>query len=112
MLFFKCVGALLNPVHRTRQGIKWGLVTHTTVMFSFATVFTAMNVNNWSESYIDNREFPGVDGVLLPGPPGYQTLIYSKTSAVIPNLMFPLNNWMTDGLLVSLSDAPFTRSGV
>ena len=110
MLFFQCMGALLNPVHRRRQGIKWGLVAYTTVMFAFVTVFTAMNDNVQSDSYIDNREFPGVDGVLPPGPLGYQALIYSKALTVIPNLMFLLNNWMADGLLVStLLDALFTR---
>ena len=112
VLFFKCMAALLNPTNRRRWGIKWGLVSYVAAMFSFVTVLTAMDVNNLSDSYIDNREFPGVDGVLLPGPPGYQTLIDYKAPTVIPNLMFLLNNWMADGLLVSLSDAPFTRSGI
>jgi len=64
------------------------------------TVFTAMNLNIQSISYIDNREFPGVEGVLPPGPIGYQWSIYSNVLTVVPNLMFLLNNWLADGLLL------------
>jgi hypothetical protein len=66
VLFFQCMAALFNPANRRREGIKWGLVSYTVVMFSFVTVFTAMNLNIQSISYIDNREFPGVEGVLPP----------------------------------------------
>ena len=59
-----------------------------------------MNLNIQSISYIDNREFPGNDA-LPPGPLGYQYLIYSKAITIVPNLMFLLNNWLADGLLVS-----------
>ena len=113
VLFFKCMVALLNPAHRRGEGIKWGLVCYTAAMFSFVTVYTAMNDNIQSDSYIDNREFPGVDGVLPPGPLGYQALVYSKPLIIIPNLMFLLNNWMADGLLVSsLFDALFAHLDV
>ena len=100
MLFFQCMAALLDPVNRRRDGNKWGLVAYTTVMFTFVTVFTGMNLNVQSISFIDNREFPGVEGVLPPGPLGYQFFIYSKALSVVPNLMFLLNNWLADGLLV------------
>ena len=113
MLFFHCMAALLDPVNRRREGIKWGLVTYTVVMFSFVTVFTAMNLNVQSISFIDNREFPGVEGVLPPGPLGYQFFIYSRALSVIPNVMFLLNNWLADGLLVgSLFDVAFTRPAI
>ena len=103
------MAALLDPVNRRREGVKWGLVTYTVVMFSFVTVFTAMNLNVQSISFIDNREFPGVEGVLPPGPLGYQFFIYSKALSVIPNVMFLLNNWLADGLLVgSLSGSALT----
>ena len=108
MLFFNCMGALINPVNRRGQGIKWGLVSYTVVMFVFVTIYTTMNLNIQSISYIDNREFPGIEGVLPPGPFGYQWFIYSKALCVISNAMFLLNNWLADGLLVgSLFDATF-----
>ena len=109
VLFFHCMAALFNPINRRREGIKWSLVSYTAVMFSFVTIFTAMNLNIQSISYIDNREFPGVDGVLPPGPLGYQWSIYSNVLTIVPNLMFVLNNWLADGLLVGrLFAAAFT----
>ena len=101
ILFFRCIGALFNPVNRTERGVKWGLVAHTTAMFSFITVYTATGLDLQSISYINKRAFPGVDGVLSPGPLGYQFLIYSNAINVVPTLMFQLNNWLADGLLVS-----------
>ena len=102
ILFFQCMDRLLNPAHRRMEGIKWGLVAHTVAMFSAVTVYTAMSLNILSDCYIDNREFPGVDGVLPPGPSGYRFLIYSGVISLVPNVMFLLNNWLADGLLVSL----------
>ena len=99
-LFFQCMGALLNPANRAWGGMKWPLVAHITVMFSFATIYTAMNMDLQSISYIGNREFPG-GGVLSPGPLEYQFLIYSKAINVVPNTMFFLNTWLANGLLAS-----------
>lgn len=100
VLFFQCMGALFSPVNRAK-GIKWGLVVHSAAMFLFVTVYTATGLDLQSISYINNREFPGIDGVLSPGPLGYQFLIYSNVINVIPTLMFQFNNWLADGLLVS-----------
>ena len=101
--------ALFNPYHHRGEGIKWGLVTYTTVMFSFVTVCCGMKFEILLISFVDNREFPGVAGVFPPGPIGYQWLIYSKPLTIVPNLMFFLNNWLADGLLVG---SPFyTTSG-
>ena len=101
-LFFKCMTALLNPVNRRGEGIKWGLVSYTVVMFSVVTVYTAMNLHMVSISFIDNREFPGAMGDVHPGPYGYFVSIYYKAISVVPNAAFCLNNWLADGLLVSL----------
>ena len=97
------MGALLDPINRTRGGIAWGLVAHTAVMFSFVTIATAMGLNLLSISRIENRDFPGVSGVLPPGPFGYKYLIYDKALSIVPNLMFQLNQWLADGLLVSIA---------
>lgn len=92
--------ALLNPLNRTKEGIKWGLTMHTTTMFSFATIFTGMTLHIQSISCINSREFTG-DTVLPPGPLGYQVLIYSKAIGIVPSVFFAFNQWLADGLLVS-----------
>ena len=102
-VFFRCMAALLDPVHRGGEGIKWGLVSYVVVTFSVVTILAGMRLNVEAISYIDNRRFPGVGGVLPPGPLGYQWSIYSKTLSIVPDLMFLLNNWLADGLLVSFS---------
>jgi hypothetical protein len=99
VLFFQCMSALFDPVNRTMQGIRWGFVIYTAVMFSIVTTFVAMNLNIQSISYVDNRAFPGSDAA-PPGPFGYQFTLYPKPISFIPNFMFLLNNWLADGLLV------------
>jgi hypothetical protein len=101
VLFFQCMGALLNPANCTGGSIKWGLVVHTATMFSFVTVYTATALDILSICYIDGREFPGGGEVLPPGPLGYRFSIYPKPLAIVPNVLFLLNNWLADGLLVS-----------
>ena len=91
---------MVDPLDRTR-GVKWGIIAYTTAMFSFVTIFTAMNLDLQSISYIDNREFPGIRGALVSGPFGYQVFIYSEAINVVPFLMFFLNQWLADGFLVS-----------
>ena len=94
MLFFQCMTALFTPGTRG-EGLKWGLATYTMVTFSFVSIFTVVNaLNVW---------FDDEDGTLPPGRLGY----------VIPDLMFLLNYWLADGLLVgSLFDVTLTRPGV
>ena len=93
--------------------MKWGLAFHTLSMFSVVTVGTAMQLNIQSISYIDSRQFTGVGGLLPSGPLGCQWLIYSKVLGIVPDLMFFLNNWLADGLMVSSpSDAVPADPGV
>ena len=101
VLFFKCMAALLKPLNRRGERVKWGLVSYTIAMFTFVTVYTAMNLHILSISFIDNREFPGAGGDVHPGPYGYFISIYYKAISVVPNAAFCLNNWLADGLLVS-----------
>ena len=101
VMFFQCMDALFDPVNRAKGGTKWPLVAHTAAMFSFVTVYIATSLDLQSISYIDNREFPGIDGLVPPGPLGYQLSIYYKAINLVPNLMVLLNNWLADGLLVS-----------
>ena len=99
LLFFKCMAALFDPVHRKRDGIKWGIVSYTVAMFSFATVCIGIGLHIHSVSYVDNREFTNPDGTLV-GPYGYQSAVRKKILGIIPNLMYLLNNLLADGLLV------------
>jgi len=113
VVFFQCMAGLFHPANRRGEGVKWGLVSYTLAMFLFVTVYTAMNLNIESISYIDNREFPGVEGVLPPGPLGYRSFIYSKALSIAPNFMFFLNNWLADAFLVScLFHTAFSRPSV
>jgi hypothetical protein len=76
-------------------------------MFSFATVLTAMQLNN----RLNKQSNLGL--LIAPAPIGLGWPEYSVVLTVIPNLMFVLNNWLADGLLVSsLFDAAFTRPNV
>ena len=101
------MNALLNPNNRTKRGdIKWLLMAQTVAMFSFVTVYTAMYLNLQSISFIDNREYAGIDDWLPPGPYGYQHLIYNKAISFVPHIMFMLNTWLADGLLVSSVSYP------
>lgn len=99
VLFFRCMGALLDPVNRA-SGTKWALVIHTVAMFLFATVYTATNLDIQSISYVDHREFSGIDGVLPSGPLSYQLLILPSAVSVGSDVMFLLNSWLADGLLL------------
>ena len=99
VVFFQCMATLLNPVHRRGEGIKWGLVAYTMVMFSFVTVYTGVSLHIQSISFIDNREFTYLGAQF--GPLGYQSTIRRTVIGMFPTVMFVLNYWLADGLLVS-----------
>ena len=103
VLFFQCMAALFDPFYRKGEPVKWGLVSYTVAMFSAATIFTGMNLEILSISYIDNRKYPGAtEGIPMPpGPYGYQIFIAPEAINVIPNVVFNLSDWLADGLLVS-----------
>ena len=111
VLFFQCMAALFNPLHRRGEGIKWGLVSYTAVTFSSVTVATAMNLGILSVSYVENREFSG-GGAAAPGPFGYQLDMDPKALIIVPDLFFIFNDLLANILLVSCSsDVTITHSG-
>jgi len=114
VLFFKCISALFDPTCcRGGEPIKWGLVSYVMIMFLLVTMHMAEKGHTLSISYINNCEFPDIDGVLRPGPYGYQLTINYQAIAVISKVAFNLNNWLADGLLVSSwFDVWVTRLGV
>ena len=105
VLFFRCMGATLDLANRTR-GIKWGLVAHTVVMFSIVTTFTTIELNSQSFVYVDNRQLLDAYSRLIAGHPIYLEL---TPDDLTPNILFVLNNWLADGLLVSLLFNQFTQ---
>ena len=109
VLFFQCMSLLLSSTYRARRGVRWGLLAYTVASFSIVTIYTAVNLDLQTISFVDNREFPGTDQ-FPPGPLGYQYFIYSAPLAIVGNLMFLLNNWLADGLLVSSVPGPILRA--
>lgn len=101
--------ALFAPVNRAGAGVKWVLVAHTVIMFSLYMVATALGLDLQSISYIDDRAFPGNDAI-PPGPLTYQLLVtQSEAISITPAVVFLLNQWLADGLLVSPTfNPPFT----
>ena len=53
-----------------------------------------------SIGFVDNRNFPGTDK-RPPGPLGCELAPNSKAVGVVFSVMFRLNQWLADGLLVS-----------
>lgn len=100
ILFFQCTTALLAPVNHVRGNIRWVLVAHTTSMFLIITLAIAMGLDLQSISHIDNREFPGAENGIPPGPLGYKQFIRNTAISIVPNGIFQLNQWLADGLLL------------
>ena len=62
-----------------------------------------------SISYIDNREYPS-NRTIHPGPLGYQMgALDGSPMNVVPTVMFFLNLWLADGLLVNSVGVPVIR---
>ena len=95
------MNALLDPGNRKNGGTKWWLVAHTTAVFSLVTIFTTIELNFQFVAFIDNPGFPG-NSVLPPGPLGYGLSIFGGTISNFALVICPLNNWLADGLVVSV----------
>ena len=91
------MSALLDPVYRTKKVIKWGLVTYIVALFSSLTIGCAIVRDTLSAAYIDNREYD------VAGPFEYLVVLGLSKDVLhlVPALLFPINQWLTDGLLVS-----------
>ena len=99
-LFLQCMATLLSPANPIEKGVRWALVAHTTALFLFLTIAFGIGFEYLSIEYINNREFPG-DDEFPPGPIGYGDFLALKATVAIFNAMFPLSQWLADGLLVS-----------
>ena len=99
-LFFQCIATLLNPTNPIRKGVRWAFVAHTISLFLLVTIPFGIDFDYSSTEYINNREFPGNDE-FPPGPLGYDYLLSLGATSTVFDAMFPLNQWLADGLLVS-----------
>ena len=108
------MGALLYPVHPTTKGTRWGLVAHAAAMFSFLTIGCAINRDILSTSYIDDREFPDAEGRFFDGPFGYLNFFLWDKQGInyVSYFMFPFNQWLADGFLVSSASNSAALAGV
>lgn len=99
IIFFQCMGALLDPARRKQEGIRWPFLAHTVAMFLLLTTFVVTVLCQETASYIDNRGFAGL-GSLPPGPIGYWRSTTARAPTVISYLPPVLNGWLADGLLL------------
>ena len=98
-LFFQCISVLLSPVNSIRRGVKLALIFHTVAMFAILTIPIGLGASGLPTRYINNREYPGNDE-FPPGPIGYDYTLNRKATTIVFDAMFPLNQWLADGLLV------------
>ena len=75
-------------------------MAHTVALFSVATTSFVAGIYLFPISYIDDREFPGVDGG-TPGPFGYVYLPRFLAVRCVSDASVLVNQWLVDGLLVS-----------
>ena len=104
VLFIQSLGALLHP---TKGRIKWGLVVHAAAMFSSLTISITVILNQLSISFVDRRNAIFILDSSGKSPP-FQVLSSTPTTNLISGLMFPLNQWLADGLLVIYDKDPVT----
>ena len=96
--------ALIEPINNIGRRVKWGLAVHTMALFLFLAIHLTMDLHLLSTGYVDNRRFPGA------GPVGYNDRAnFSTAFVVIDTAMFPMSQWLVDGLLVSNFRFKLTR---
>ena len=95
-LFFQCMWALLNPVNRTVKGVEWGLLAHTVILFSTATVLMLINLIVQFMFHTDFRG-SGSSGGFTPSIAG---VFFYSPMAPTTSLLFLFNQWLADGFLV------------
>ena len=102
-LFFKCMGALISPANNMRRSVKWGLAAHITALFVLLSIQVTMDLHAGSIEFVDGRDFPGTDKI-PPGPIGCYIILGSSAAfRTLYKAIFPLNQWLADGPLVSFT---------
>ena len=116
--FFRDHGGPVLPMHECvalaqqshQGGVKWALIIHAVLVFSFSITPIRIDLNHMSAMYIGNREYPGSD-IYPPGPIGYNDVVNTNLTFSVYSLFFPLNQWLADGLLVGPISNPVASSG-
>ena len=86
VLFFRCMAALFDPIHRRGERTNWWLVSYTVFMFLAATAQTAMAFYLRMSSYVDNRGFPGFESTTPPRPLGYESLSFKDALVIVDDV--------------------------
>ena len=98
-LFFQSLRTLLYP---TRGRVMWGLAAHTVAMFLCLTVSVVIEFVQLVPFEINDREdddeVPGSYGIW--GPWRFTEGSDLRVLQILSPLVFPLNQWLADGLLV------------
>lgn len=99
-MFFQCLGATFSSTNRARVGTNWDLLSYCIAMFSFVTMYIAMDLNLHPfftltpENSLETTKHPRAAF-------GYQWPIHSSELFIVPDFVFMLDNWLVDGPLVS-----------
>jgi hypothetical protein len=95
-LFFMCFSVLYRQTAtrvRSRQRII--LWVYICVVFILNTLFIAANSQFTQLAFIDDRNYPG-------GPAQFENDMWSIPIDEVNNVVFVLQNWMNDGMIVSV----------
>jgi len=90
-IFVMCFDILLSDIRRSYTLKKFLFLAYIVVMFSFATVYEAIQAIQTQSAFIDNRNYPG-------GPAQYELSGIPLTA--VSSLVNVLVSWLADGLLI------------
>ena len=101
ILFFQCIGALINPANDTRRSVKLGLAAYAVALFLIPTIPLVAGRDVFPTVFIDIRNFPGTEEY-PPGPLGGAMISNASDPWVaLLGIPAPVSQWLSNGFLVS-----------
>ena len=94
VLFCLCFRLLYNQLSHNNSRSTLSILLFLCVAFILGTLFMASIADFAQLSFIDNRNFPG-------GPEAFESEMNTNPIELMGNVVFTLQNWLCDGLLVS-----------